>query len=419
MKLATTPSNAGLAYHLTHRGNLKLTRYGWLRLTPAYSVHLVSDILDSLQTDSLQVLDPFCGTGTTALACAERGTPCDTVDINPFLVWLAQVKTRQYSEPDIALLHSVSKRMEAFLCSHPDTFEWFPKLHQIEKWWEPERLKSLSHLIKAVHSLSQELSENAVQLLKIAFCRTLIETANVSFGHQSMSFRKERATAPELFPATGREVVLEQWKQSISLLCRSALSPLQLQPRVLLGDSRQLSDLLKPAHYTHIITSPPYPNRMSYIRELRPYMFWLRFLESAQDAGSLDWQAIGGTWGCATSNLSKWEPAEDVSIPFEGFQAILEQIARSSPVLSRYVHKYFSDMLAHIKEAAIVLQPGGTACYIVGNSKFYEVLLPVERIYACMLVECGFEAVDVQVIRKRTSKKELFEFLVTARKPAL
>jgi len=156
---------------------------------------------------------------------------------------------------------------------------------------------------------------------------------------------------------------------------------------------------------------------MSYIRELRPYMYWLRFLENAQDAGNLDWQSIGGTWGCATSNLSKWEPVPGAALSFEGFQVILEQIARSSPVLSRYVHKYFSDMLEHVREAFIVLKPGGTACYIVGNSKFYDVLLPVERIYQSLFTECGFEAVDVQVIRKRTSKKELFEYLITARKP--
>jgi len=31
--------------HLTFKGNLRETRHGWLRLTPAYSVHLVAEIL--------------------------------------------------------------------------------------------------------------------------------------------------------------------------------------------------------------------------------------------------------------------------------------------------------------------------------------------------------------------------------------
>ncbi|WP_322490103.1 hypothetical protein [Chloroflexus sp.] len=37
-----------------------------------------------------------------------------------------------------------------------------------------------------------------------------------------------------------------------------------------------------------VITSPPYPNRMSYIRELRPYMYWLGYLNNGRDAGELD-----------------------------------------------------------------------------------------------------------------------------------
>ena len=55
--------------------------------------------------------------------------------------------------------------------------------------------------------------------------------------------------------------------------------------------------------------------------------------------------------------------------------------------------------------------------YIVGNSKFYDVLLPVEHIYAALFAAAGFIDVDTRVIRKRTSKKELHEYVVSARKP--
>jgi hypothetical protein len=64
-----------------------------------------------------------------------------------------------------------------------------------------------------------------------------------------------------------------------------------------------------------------------------------------------------------------------------------------------------------------VVKPGGTVHYIVGNSKFYDTILPVERIFASMFQEAGFENVTWTVIRKRTSKRELFEYDVTGRKP--
>ena len=156
---------------------------------------------------------------------------------------------------------------------------------------------------------------------------------------------------------------------------------------------------------------------MSYIRELRPYMYWLGYLHDQRAAGELDWQAIGGSWGCATSNVARWQPDGTAEIPFEGFDEIIKLIAHRSQLLSRYVHKYFADVLIHCRELFRVMKPGGVVNYIVGNSKFYDVMLPVEGIYASLLHAASFEDVQVRVIRKRTSKKELFEFLVTARKP--
>ena len=40
----TTPTNISRRDHLTFKGNLRATRYGWLRLTPAYSVHQVAEL---------------------------------------------------------------------------------------------------------------------------------------------------------------------------------------------------------------------------------------------------------------------------------------------------------------------------------------------------------------------------------------
>jgi hypothetical protein len=61
-----------------------------------------------------------------------------------------------------------------------------------------------------------------------------------------------------------------------------------------------------------------------------------------------------------------------------------------------------------------VLSPGAKVFYIVGNSKFYDTLVPVEQIYASLLTQCGFRNATSEILRKRNSKKELFEFVVSA-----
>ena len=81
--------------HLTFRGNVRQGRHGWLRLTPAYSLHVVREVLEDC-TSADWVLDPFSGTGTTPLASAVRGVHAHSVDINPFLVWFGNVKLTRF-----------------------------------------------------------------------------------------------------------------------------------------------------------------------------------------------------------------------------------------------------------------------------------------------------------------------------------
>lgn len=400
--------------HLTFKGNLEYTRYGWLRLTPAHSVHLISDLLNTVSEADPVVLDPFCGTGTTALVCAERGIACDTTDINPFLLWLSQAKTYRYSMEDVETLKLASKKIVEAMRTTTCTSSWIPPIHEIEKWWDESVLYALARALHKIRELAETLPEGTLNLLKVAFCRTMIEQAHVSFGHQSMSFKQKEMK--RFFLETPQDVVVENWERSLALVAKSALSPIGKSPRLLLLDARGLTENLAMNSYSHVITSPPYPNRMSYIRELRPYMYWLGYLDNGRAAGELDWQAIGGTWGCATSNLNRWKPDSHVQIPFADFTNLIERIAVQSPLLARYVHKYFQDMVSHCNELFSVVRPRGTIHYIVGNSKFYDVLLPVEAIFASLFEAAGFVDVHIRVIRKRSSKKELFEFVVSAKK---
>lgn len=407
----------GLFNHLTHKGNLKHTRYGWLRLTPAHSVNLVSGLLDTHQEKHPVVLDPFCGTGTTVLVCSQRGIESSTTDINPFLIWLTRTKTRSYKTEELVTFEKLSNLVVEKMLTVEEKVGWIPPLHQIEKWWDEQTLGILSRAMGAINSIEKSRSDNVADLLKITFCRMMIARAHVSFAHQSMSFKQKDNNNLPLLQFLEDEAVLT-WKQTVSTILQSAYSHIVSQPQILLCDARNLSTKLEPNRYTCVITSPPYPNRMSYIRELRPYMYWLGYLQNAREAGELDWQAIGGTWGCATSNVGKWKPEFDVKIPYEYFDDILDKIAQKSELLSRYIHKYFYDMLQHSQELFTVVKPGGVIHYIVGNSKFYDVMLPVESIFAGIFESVGFVNVSIRIIRKRTSKKELFEFVVWAQKPA-
>ena len=407
----------GQRAHLTFRGNVALGRHGWLRLTPAYSLALVRELLKDSGPDEL-VLEPFSGTGTTPLACASLGIRCHAVDINPFLVWLGNLNLPR-SDAGAARAGKAAAARIADKAREQNSHAWKPDLHQIEKWWDASTLCALAALCDAIRNPSRASAEGVSDLLRVAFCRVMIQSANVSFGHQSMSFKKHDNDARLVVETPTRTVnrIADAFVVAANEIADSlGIEPPAADCRVFLGDSRDLTAVLseRGRGYTAVITSPPYPNRMSYIRELRPYMYWLGYLSDGRAAGELDWKAIGGTWGCATSMLNTWTPNGHGEIPFPHFSRIVQDIGKGHALLGRYVHKYFEDIRGHMVGLSQVLAPGARCHYIVGNSKFYDTMLPVEGIYAAMFEDAGFVNVSVETIRKRTSKKELFEFIVHA-----
>lgn len=389
----------------THKYNTTSGRHGWIRLTPAYSVKVVEEILSNYEADG-RVLDPFCGSGTTALCAARRGLSTATTDINPFLIWLATVKTRGYSADDIAATRNASedalqKMGKAFPAVEA------PPIHKIERWWSDRSLTFLCQLKGAINGL--EVTQQTRDLLLVAFCRTLIKISNAAFNHQSMSFKDGNA---ELDLTIDRASI---FKADVAHILEGCGEAIHSDATIMLQDARDLkADIL--GKFDLVITSPPYANRMSYIRELRPYMYWLGYLHEAREAGELDWQAIGGTWGIATSRLNTWSASDDYQNDHLSsvVTAISQAENKHAETLSRYVHKYHEDIFAHLSSLAGLLNDGARVHYIIGNSTFYGTLVKVEDLYADMMKKVGFSNIEIKAIRKRNSKKELVEFDVSA-----
>ncbi|MCS6918976.1 MAG: class I SAM-dependent methyltransferase, partial [Fimbriimonadales bacterium] len=384
----------------TFSENLRNGRHGWLRLTPAYSAKLVEERLCAY-LGKRRVLDPFGGTGTTPLIAGAMGFEATATELNPFLVWLAHAKTRFYTPETIAEARKAAKALiSARQQSTPTEFD-LPPIQDIDRWWDPEPLHWLAAMRSLIRCLCPADAAHT-DLLMVAFARCVIELSKASYHHPSVSFREESQLSLTLYDYDAL------FMQELEFVLRGASQNPLREAQILRDDARTL-EALPSASYDLVITSPPYVNRVSYIRELRPYMYWLGYLSNGRDAGELDWQAIGGTWGTATSRLKQWEPQLPVDDEVAAIALRIREAHSTNGVLmANYVLKYFEDMNLHIQSLKRVLRADARIHYIVGNSSFYGVLVPAEQILARRFCEQGFENVKVAPLRKRNCKRELY-----------
>jgi hypothetical protein len=392
----------------TFKANRSLGRHGWLRLTPAYGVKLVENLLSSCDVESI-ILDPFSGTATTGLVAAERGNQAYSFDINPFLIWLGNAKYRNYAED--CLLDIREKVWQALkkYKSQVNQDNWMPQIFNIERWWSGYTLKVLSSLRTALVDQFGEPEENdEYSVVWIAFCRLIIETSSAAFNHISMSFN-DTAIHYEI------EYIEGLFLDILDFVLGAAKKSIVGNAKVLKVDSRNIISLDN-IKVNKVITSPPYPNRVSYIRELRPYMYWTKFINEAKEAGELDWLAVGGTWGIATSRLNSWTTTEQ-NLPEKIFSAVKNikmSDGKNSDLLAIYVLKYFHDMHLHLSSIRSVLKNGAELHYIVGNSTFFGNMVDTAALLSDSMRILGYSKIHSEIVRKRNCNKALYEYCVSA-----
>ncbi len=393
----------------TFKYNMSLGRHGWLRLTPAYSVHLVEKVLNLYKNKDLVVFDPFSGTGTTGVVAAKNGYNAVLNEINPFLVWFAAQKAANYSDKDRDNIRRVFLEIIEHIDYYVSKENWIPNIFKIEKWWNTETLNILSAIRASIVDVIGEPKEsNRFSLIWIAFCRVIIETSSVAFNHISMTLKSE----PMQYK---KEYITDILKKTMANIISSTDDTIKANVNIVNGDSRILNGI---SGIDVVITSPPYPNRISYIRELRPYMYWLKYIINSEDSSEIDWSCIGGTWGAATSKLMTWEP--EASIVFAMLEDTVNEIAgtenKNSKLMSIYVYKYFYDMYMHIKNLYKTLNEKADVYYIVGNSTFFNVNVKSDLLYEKMFDMAGYSNISSEVIRKRNCNKKLYEYCIKASK---
>ena len=166
-----------------------------------------------------------------------------------------------------------------------------------------------------------------------------------------------------------------------------------------------------------VITSPPYPNRYSYVWNTRPHLYMLDYISERHEAGLIDQDTIGGTWGVATTRLKKGVIEPAYPIVDELISPIADTLREKDNLMANYLMKYFNLLSKQILAMDPLLNPGAKVAYVVGNSWLKGSYVETDRLLLRLFEGLGYVPGDVERFRRRNSGKDLFESIVFARKP--
>lgn len=333
-----------------------------------------------------RVFDPFCGSGTLLLEGMLNGFETFGCDLNPLAAKIARAKTGILCIPrevvDLAL-RSLSDRVRGRVGSVGHSHEQFAQSTREEllRWFPSPVLDKLNWLLGQIRLLGNPVLIDYLEVMLSSIVRDV--------SHQDPSDLRIRRRKEELADAPVFELFLARLDDQFNRLRKYWLVAGR-QPgalvaaRVVEGDSRQASLLatfgVVPGSIDCVITSPPYATALPYIDTDRLSLLAIMGLTSASRA-DIEMHLTGSR-----------EISRATRERFEGEfhqRDAAERLPRSVVASIRAIHaanatgtvgfrrmnmssllwRYFNDMRQNLTNVRQVLRRGGSAWYVVGDSR--------------------------------------------------
>lgn len=407
----------------TFKGKLDEPIQRWFSITPSYAPALVADCADHLGTGLTErYLDPFSGSGTTAVWCRLGALPCTAVEWNPALHVVSRVKAGWTADPAHfeaaarAFAHTWSvempppKSIAAYLVAHAANM---PRISHPERWWSPAALAAVT---AARVTLARHPPDPTTRPgIELALLRLLLPVSRARYNHASITFARDDGR-PENAQEVARSVI-DGFCATISEMAadlRAVADRPQRLATVLRGNALAIDAVVPdPGVYTRVICSPPYPNRYSYARETRPHLFFLDLVADARAVGVLDHEAMGGTWGRATSALTRPHAPATPAVATV-MAPLLDPLRAAHPLMANYAIRYFNDFWTHIRALDRAMAHHARLAYVVGNSKLGGVNVPVAEWITRLFEADGWRRYGqgIHEMRRRNSRPGLTESVV-------
>lgn len=348
-------------------GNRIYNRY------PARSIFLVPRAILAQHTNKgLHVLDPFMGSGTTAVETILSGNYPFGTEMDPFARLIADVSSSTYKTEEIEELKSLFQTiLETYETYEPDDT---PELQGIERWFKSGDMEELLRLKKCISNLTKD---KLYEFFMVAFADaikpvSLMERQSLK-PYISTKFPKQTKSVRDSF----------EYSFSAHIDAVSSMSSYKYTDHAIFWVGTDATEFVMPTD-TSIdiaITSPPYINALDYTRCVKVEGAMCGCIDNgvAKDMRNIQ---IGHE---NRKNAENNDNVRDLFLPY------FLQIEKTDEARAKTCLSYFNDMYNNLSCVYNALRTGGEYHIIIGDNTIKKVEIPTHKLIAEIAQFIGFE----------------------------
>jgi len=340
-----------------------------------------------LNETAQNVLDPFCGSGTTNVEALLAGHNSVGIDIDPLSVLIAKVKTTKIKNDLIEKYFS--EIIEKIKQKNNSCFK--PACLTINHWFKSEYIEVLSNIRDLINDIE---NKDVRELFLICFSSILRKVSNADNESQKAYVSHTKIKEPENpLPLFIKQ--LQYYKERI--LSFNNFANDDLNNNIILSDSsKQISQIFDNVQFDIAITSPPYIKAIDYIYNQMVELFWVGdlFEMDTQTKQNEKKKLYIGSKHFHKKDFENYSPYNQ-TIGITDIDKKLQEVfiidKKNGHKHSFLTFKYFRDLENHFIEIQKVLKKNAHYIMVVGDSNVSDVFFPTADFLVEIAKRNGFE----------------------------
>ncbi len=388
--------------------NKKEPFHRWYPFVEGYSKEFIQSIVKEMDRNNLVCLEPFSGSGTTALELQNCGIACFAFEVNPLMYLIARVKLENGYELERFEYwydYIVKERSKKIVELETE----FNTLYQGEgkkKWnYNTDIGIAVEKLRQVIESISEVIYK---ELFKVALAAILLDVSNLYRNGKCLSYKKKwedrKIVEKDVFDKFDEKVLKELKCDIENSITRTKINN---KGRLYNQDSRiGIANEVDDNSIDLVITSPPYLNSRDYTDTYMLELKTLGFTKTSEEIKELREKTLRShvqiKWN-DTSNVNN-ELLENTLVELEEAS---KEIEKWNDSIIDMVRLYFVDMQNIFRVLYGKMKIHGRIYFNVSNSAYFNVLINTLEICASIAEQEGFKVLEIRDARKlKTSPQQ-------------